>query len=267
MRKNLHRVSKTGRGRDRLLHPLKRLIGAAETPSPLPAGIRVYAIGDVHGCSLLLDRLIETILADGATAPDRRIIVYLGDFVDRGPDSKGVIERLLAPPPAGFEVQHVRGNHDQSLLDFLEEPSTYHLWQSYGAEQTLMSYGVWPPPFDDPVAIGKARDEFAKALPADHLQFFRRLPLFIRIGNYYFAHAGARPGVPLGRQMPEDLMWIRDEFLKSNYDFGAVIVHGHTPTNSPVRRANRIGVDTGAFASGRLTCAVLEGDSCRFLQT
>ena len=130
-----------------------------------------------------------------------------------------------------------------------------------------MSYGVRPPLHDDEEAYAVARDQFAERLPQTHLDFLNGLELWLEIGDYFFTHAGVRPGLPLEVQAPEDLMWIREDFLTSNANFGKVVVHGHTPTEAPVKRANRIGVDTGAYATGRLTCAVLEAEDCRFLHT
>ena len=228
--------------------------------------MRVYAIGDVHGCRKELDRLTEMILCDCETAPADRRIIYLGDYIDRGPDSKGVIEKLLNPP-SGFEVEHILGNHDQSLLDFLVDPQVFLTWQNFGARETLMSYGVRPPLFEQEGAFMKARDELREALPPRHLAFFQSLSSSVVVGDYFFVHSGVRPGIPLERQMREDLLWIRDDFLASNARFGKVVVHGHTPAMVPERRSNRIGIDTGAYMTGRLTAAVLEGTECRFLHS
>ena len=233
----------------------------------LPADTRVYAVGDIHGRLDLLDTLHDLIVQDSASAPSARLIVYVGDYIDRGPDSKGVIDRLLAPTLDGFQTRHLRGNHDQSLLDFLDDPTHYRQWKDYGARDTLRSYGVAPPRFDNEEALGVARDELAEALPSSHREFLEGLKLSLEIGDYFFVHAGVRPGLPLAKQSPDDLMWIREDFLTSKSDFGKVVVHGHTPTHEPQRRPNRIGIDTGAYATGRLTCAVLEGAQCSFLHT
>ena len=230
-----------------------------------PEGMRIYAIGDIHGCSKELDQLTTSIVRDSADAPDSRAIVYLGDYIDRGPDSKGVLDRLLNPP-SGFAAYHVRGNHDQVMLDFLADPAVYREWGEFGGRETLASYGVAPPRGDDG-AYARARDRLLLALPPRHLDFLNRLPLSVTLGDYLFVHAGIRPGIALGNQSLEDLMWIRNDFLDSTEDFGTVVVHGHTPGENPVRRANRIGVDTGCYASGRLTAAVLEGTTCRFLRS
>ncbi len=243
------------------------LAGRKEAPARrhrLRAGERVYAVGDIHGCSRQLDAILARIATDPAEGITQRFLVFLGDYVDRGPDSKGVIERLLNPP-AGFDVIAVRGNHDQTLLDFLADPAVYGVWREFGGRDTLLSYGVTPPLFDHIEDFERARNDLAAALPAAHRQFLERLVGGRRIGGYYFTHAGVRPGVALEEQSPEDLMWIREDFLNSRQDFGAVVVHGHTPAPQPVVRRNRIGVDTGAYATGCLTAAVLDGDKYRFI--
>jgi len=232
----------------------------------VPEGIRVYAVGDIHGCASQLDSLLEAIEADAAGWPSEKHLIFLGDYCDRGPDSKGVIDRLLSPR-ANFVTCHLRGNHDQVILDFLEDPSIYRSWRGFGAQETLMSYGVSPPRFDDDGAFAVARDRFAAALPPSHLRFLRNLQYSARIGDYFFVHAGVRPGVKLEDQTPEDLLWIRDEFLMSTNNFGAVVVHGHTPGDRPLRRENRIALDTGVYATGHLAAVVLDGVSCRFLVT
>jgi serine/threonine protein phosphatase 1 len=232
----------------------------------VPAGYRVYAVGDIHGRADLLRRLLDNIVKDKARSASRAVLVFLGDYIDRGLDSRGVIERLLSPP-SGFDVHFLRGNHDQTLLDFLADPRIFRQWREFGASETFLSYRVLPPRFNDDASLIKARDDLAAALPPRHLDFLRRLKLSLTIGDYFFAHAGARPGLPLNEQSAQDLLWIRDEFLYSSADFGATIVHGHTPSNQPVRKANRIGIDTGAYITGQLTAAVLEGTTCRFLTT
>ncbi|HVP84100.1 MAG TPA: metallophosphoesterase family protein [Rhizomicrobium sp.] len=226
---------------------------------------RVYAVGDVHGRLDLLQILLDKILEDAASVPTTNSLVFVGDYIDRGPDSRGVVE-LLSHPLEGFETYCLRGNHDQALLDFLEEPASYRRWKRFGAAETLLSYGV-EPPSDDENSIELARDELAERIPETHLQFFRELQSHVQIGNYHFVHAGARPGVALEDQSLEDMMWIRNEFLESEEDFGKIVVHGHTPTDRPVCRPNRIGIDTGAFATNCLTAVVLDGPGIRFLQT
>jgi serine/threonine protein phosphatase 1 len=248
----------------------RRLAGWFQRKRPQPArapeGERVYVIGDIHGRADLLDKLLARVLEHAWSGPEKRTLIYVGDYVDRGADSRGVIERLLQPIPK-FTTRFLRGNHDQAVLDFLSDPLFYRIWKSYGAQETLLSYGVRPPRFDEVQAITEARDEFAAKLPPAHLAFFEALEMSAEVGDYFIAHAGVRPGVALDAQAKEDLLWIRDDFLFSNSDFGKVIVHGHTPSDDVVRRKNRIGVDTGAYATGHLTALVLEGDTTDFLQT
>jgi serine/threonine protein phosphatase 1 len=241
------------------------LLRGQKTAYVAPRGVRIYAVGDIHGCRAELTRLLANIRDDANGFTGARELIFLGDYVDRGPDSKGTIE-LLLKPPAGFRVQYLRGNHDQAVLDFLSDPGFFRTWREFGARETLLSYGVRPPRFEDEAAFMEARDELRSAMPETHLNFLTQLPLSAKIGGYYFAHAGVRPGVKLDSQSAEDLLWIRDAFLMSDNDLGAIVVHGHTPTDSPVRRANRIGVDTGCYATGKLTAAVLEGAACRFIQ-
>ncbi len=238
------------------------------TPAPatLPEGVRIYAVGDIHGRADLLDALHAQIAQDAAAFEGTKEIVYLGDFIDRGRDSKGVVERVLKSVPGSLKPRYIKGNHDAALLNFLDDPETYRVWKNFGAAETLLSYGVRPPLFDSPEHIEQARDALSQALPGDHLAFFQNLELMVIVGDYAFVHAGVRPGVAIEKQDAQDLMWIREEFLSSNGSFGKVVVHGHTPMPSPVRTQNRISVDTGAYATGVLTCTVLEGETARFLQ-
>lgn len=236
----------------------------ARAPAPEETH-RIYAVGDIHGRADLLDVLLEKIVRDASLAPATQSLVFVGDYVDRGLNSRGVIERLL-DPPEGFETYHLRGNHDQALLDFLANASSYRTWRRFGADETLLSYDV-EPPADNEAAFAFARDELADKLPASHLKFLQDLQPFVQIGAYHFVHAGVRPGLPLEDQSLEDMMWIRGEFLDCEDDFGKVIVHGHTPGERPVCRSNRIGIDTGAFATNCLTAVVLDGIGARFLNT
>jgi len=232
----------------------------------LPAGVRVYAVGDIHGCSTLLDQLHARIAADAAPSSAEKRIIYLGDYVDRGPDSKGSIERLLHAVPAGLTPVYLKGNHDGALLDFVEDSESYRAWRNYGAPATLLSYGIRPPLYDSLEAFEAARVALSRAIPLEHLQFLRNLDLTFVLGDYVFVHAGLRPGISIERQQEQDLLWIRDEFLSSGATFEKFVVHGHSPVPNAMRLRNRIPVDTGAYATGILTCAVLEGDACRFLQ-
>jgi serine/threonine protein phosphatase 1 len=235
--------------------------------SPAKAEPRLYVIGDIHGCTDLLDRIIELIHRDIERRPAAEsVTVTLGDYVDRGPDSRGVIERLARNP---FPTPYValKGNHEDFLLKFLRDPLTGPLWQLNGGLETLQSYGV---PVSDLIlhwGYEKAAHALRDAMPQAHWTFLSSLKLSIRLGRYFLCHAGVRPGVPLDQQTDDDLMWIREEFLRSTLDFGQVIVHGHTPVKAPENLPNRINIDTAAVLTGRLTCVVLDGEERRFLST
>jgi serine/threonine protein phosphatase 1 len=233
-----------------------------------PADTQVYAIGDSHGCVDRLEALHATILADSAERPDgRRVAVYLGDYVDRGPDSRGVIDLLVEAPLPGFERIHLMGNHESFLCDFLAGRGDLMLWMMNGGDATLRSYGVDPAvPRAEADATGWLRAELLARMPETHRQFLDGLCLSHVEGDYLFVHAGVCPGVPLDAQAPDDLLWIRGPFLDSDAEFGKVVVHGHTPERVPQVRANRIGIDTGACYGGPLTALVLEGAERRFLQ-
>lgn len=237
--------------------------------SSVPAGTVVYAIGDIHGRLDLLQRLEAEILRDAAGIDaSRRLIVCLGDFIDRGDNSFGVIEHLLKAGPESFERICLMGNHEAYLLRFFDDKTVAAAWLANGGGQTLSSYGVSVPVgFDIEDTSLDMQVELRARVPQSHVAFLRSLALSHREGDYLFVHAGVRPGVPLDRQDPNDLMWIRGEFLTDRRDFGAVIVHGHSIRPEPENLANRIGIDTGAYDSGRLTCAVLWGSERRFLST
>ncbi|MFN3657339.1 MAG: metallophosphoesterase [Pseudolabrys sp.] len=225
---------------------------------------RLYAIGDIHGRLDLLDLAVAAVERDVRLHGSNALTVTLGDYIDRGPASRGVVERLADNP---FPTPYValKGNHEQMLADFLENPTLGPSWRSQGGDETLRSYGVTP----RLLMIGRADDDAAArlraALPEKHRHFLRSLRTSFASGRYFFCHAGVRPGVPLDAQDDHDLMWIRGEFLRSEEDFGKIVVHGHTPVPVPEVLANRINLDTGAFATGRLTCAVLDDSGCRFL--
>ncbi len=236
----------------------------------VPAGVRIYAIGDIHGRDDLLEALLETVRDDAARFPcRRRVLVYLGDFIDRGPDSAAVIGRLAAGPPPGFKAIHLIGNHETTMRAFLDDARFGPAWVSFGGAATLASYGVTPPGgLASREVWQELRVRLARALPGSHRRFLGGLAHHWRCGDYLFVHAGIRPGIGLDQQDEDDLIWIREEFLRSDDDFGAVVVHGHTIRWEPEVRDNRIGIDTGAFTTGRLTCAVLEGfGTHRFLET
>jgi len=229
----------------------------------------VYAIGDIHGRLDLLRHLEAKIEADAARVDAvRRVVVCLGDYIDRGDDSYGVIEHLRQAPPSGFERICLIGNHESYLLRLFDDTSVAAAWLANGGRETLSSYGVAPPAgVDIDAAAEYLQAQLHACVPAAHMAFLRSLVLRHREGDYLFVHAGVRPGVALDRQDAEDLIWIRGEFLADDRDFGAVVVHGHSISERPQNLPNRIGIDTGAYASGRLTCAVLWDTERRFLST
>lgn len=255
-------ITKLGRRRPRVLAP-------SPTPSSVPDGTIVYAIGDIHGRLDLLQQLEAMIEHDAADIDaSRRLIVCLGDFIDRGDNPYGVIEHFLQEPPDSFERICLIGNHESYLLRFLDDRTVASTWLTYGGRKTLASYGVASPSGSDVEGASLAMQaELRTRVPEPHLAFLRSLAPSHREGDYLFVHAGVRPGIPIERQKPDDLMWIREEFLSEKRDFGAVVVHGHTIRPEPENLANRIGVDTGAYTTGRLTCAVLWGSERRFLST
>ncbi|EKV29545.1 Metallophosphoesterase [Caenispirillum salinarum AK4] len=234
----------------------------------VPEGLRVYAVGDVHGRVDLLDDLHARIRADLARRPaDRVQLVYLGDYVDRGPDSPAVIDRLLAPPPRGWQRICLGGNHEDMMVKALADPEGEGpLWLMNGGLATVRAYmdEAGEAMGGDPVG-GVTR--LRTVLPAEHRAFLAGLRDTHRVGGYLFVHAGLRPGVPLEEQDPKEMRWIRRPFLNSDADFGAFVVHGHTITAKPEARRNRLGIDTGAFDSGVLTAVALEGTTRRFLAT
>jgi serine/threonine protein phosphatase 1 len=238
------------------------MITMSLAPATLPAGQRVYAIGDVHGCADRLDTLHALIRDDLAARPVAEpTVVHLGDYIDRGADSAGVLARLVrawSPEPAP-RVVNLMGNHEAMLLaalDTADRESVLH-WLSNGGADTLASWGLSPraPPAD-----------WRLRIPADQLALVRSLALFHRQGGYVFVHAGLRPGVPMERQTTEDMLWIRQPFLSFKGGLPGVVVHGHTPERMATVRPNRIGVDTGAVMGGVLTCAVLETDRIGFMR-
>lgn len=217
----------------------------------------IYAIGDIHGRLDCLERLLACIFAEAN--PGRTVLVFLGDYIDRGPQSRGVIEGLLLLETL-FETRFLRGNHDQSLLNFLSDPAAGPAWCDFGGRDTLASYGVSAPTLrGDADGWRTASAELARAMPVEHFTFFQRLESSASYGDYFFCHAGARPGLALEAQSDEDLMWIRDAFLRDPRPFDQVIVHGHTPEPAVHMDARRIGLDTGAYATGVLSAIRLEG--------
>jgi len=228
-------------------------------PRPrLPPGEVVYAVGDVHGCAGLLAQAFARIDADVAARPaERATEVFVGDYIDRGPDSFGVIE-ALAERRRSRAVVLIGGNHEAVLARFLADPATLPAFAQLGGLPTLISYGLKPAGRLDAAAGAALAAEFSAALPPSHRDVFASLrPSFV-LGDYVFVHAGLRPNVPLGDQTIDDLLWIRDDFLLCEEPFEKFVVHGHTPVRAPDLRFNRANIDTGAFATGRLTVLAID---------
>lgn len=264
-----------GRGLARLLggkaeKAITKNVHIPGPPATVPPGRRVYAVGDVHGRADLLTRLIDSLLADVAKGgfEGRPILVFLGDYIDRGFQSKDVIDILLSERLSSFETYFLKGNHEAAMLQFLGDPSIGPRWVEFGGAETLVSYGVRPPRTRTSMEQWQdASEALHAAVPPEHLHFLTNLDLSVRIGDYVFVHAGVRPGVALDQQTEYDLLWIREEFLSDRRPLGAVIVHGHTPAQQPHRDSRRIGLDTGAYLSGRLTAARFEHDAVEFIST
>ncbi len=228
-------------------------------PPRLPEGIRIYAFGDIHGRSDLLKEMFAVIDADIAQNPvSRPIEVFLGDYIDRGPDSAHTLD-LLIERGLGREMVFLKGNHEAFLLELLRDPTKLEDWRQFGGQQTLMSYGVQPTLNPDSVEQADLIRALTEVMPSDHLRFLEALKPSFVCGDFFFVHAGVRPGISLKEQQESDLLWIRNEFLDSDEDFGKFIVHGHTPVQKPDIRPNRINIDTGAYATGNLTLLTIQG--------
>lgn len=232
----------------------------------VPQGQRLYVIGDIHGRQDLLDRIAREIAADVSGAQVQPLAVLLGDYIDRGPHSAGVLDRLSA---RDFPVPFIalRGNHEQMLLDFLEDERCLESWRHFGGLETLHSFGIDVNKARQVSGFADARRHLQAVLPPKILKFLLATANKYQLGGYFFCHAGIRPGVALEAQRDQDLLWIRDEFVQSTADHGKIVVHGHTPVERPDVRENRINIDTGAYATGMLTCLVLEGSTRRFIST
>jgi serine/threonine protein phosphatase 1 len=236
-------------------------------PPAYPPGKRMYCIGDIHGRADLLEQLHTLIEVDAVPFDGTKQLLYLGDYIDRGDESRQVIDILLSQPLADFEYIYLLGNHEHALLDFLIDPEAMSGWLTWGGRETLASYGIQAGFAPSKSELYKVKSLLERATPASHLNFFENCQLSHTEGNYYFVHAGIRPGVALEKQDFQDQLWIRDAFLSSGANHGAVIVHGHSITEQVELLPNRIGIDTGAYSSGVLTCLVLEGTGQRLLQT
>ncbi|WP_439476298.1 metallophosphoesterase family protein [Brevundimonas sp.] len=243
---------------------------AAPAAPAVPDGTVVWAVGDIHGRLDLLQPLVGAIVADlHASTAARKVVIFLGDYIDRGPDSRGVL-RLLADLSVveGVEWRFLKGNHEQAMLGFLQDPSAGPKWCEYGGDNALRSYGLRVPDLVHRTeAWARVAADLRHKLTAPELAFLENLELSLAVGDYFFSHAGARPGVALERQSSEDLMWIRQPFLNSRTVFERVVVHGHTPTSHVHADHRRIGIDTKAYHSGVLSALRLEGHERSLLQT
>ncbi len=232
-----------------------------KTKPRLPDGVRVYAIGDVHGRADLLSSLLTVIDADlHRSKPERAIQVFLGDYVDRGPDSRAVLDILIERGKT-HETVCLKGNHELFLLEVMKEPARLEEWRQYGGLLTLLSYGVTPSMNPTPEEQVELIEALKQAIPPEHLAFLEQLRPSFTCGDFFFVHAGIRPSIALEKQTAQDLLWIRDEFLNCEDRFGKYVVHGHTPVPVPDIRPNRINIDTGAYATGNLTLLTIQGDS------
>jgi serine/threonine protein phosphatase 1 len=245
---------------------LRELRVRGRRPS-LPAELRIYAIGDIHGRLDLLDELLARISSDIALRPTARpLYVFLGDYIDRGSASRETIDRLIEHGNT-HESVFLKGNHELIAIKCLSDRGLFDQWLRLGGLETLVSYGVPAETLANGKQIAELQSAFHGALPQAHFRFFRDLKNSFECGDFFFAHAGVKPNVELSRQKENDLLWIRGEFLTSKDDFGKIIVHGHTPTHEIEVGPNRINIDTGAFATGRLSCLVLEGEELSVIDT
>lgn len=229
-------------------------------------GELLYAIGDIHGRSDLLEMLVGLIDRDARALGQQATLIFLGDYVDRGPRSNQVLD-LLLHFEQNLKCRMLLGNHEHSLLSFLDDSKVGPFWALFGGAATMQSYGVRSPLSGDLEEWEQARLAFLEAFPTPHRDFLGRLELFVEIGDYFFVHAGVKPKVPLAAQKLEDLIWIRDAFLEASQPANKVVVHGHSPTATPFSGTWRIGVDTGAYATGVLTAVRLYDDQRYFIQT
>lgn len=240
---------------------------AATALPRVPDDVRVYAIGDIHGCDALFGALLDKIDSDNAERPAKRtILVLLGDFVDRGPDSAAVVERAIALSQER-EVRSLAGNHEEVFLLACEgSTQAIRMFARIGGRETALSYGM-PLEQYERADYEDLAQWLGEHVPTAHLDFLRSLENVIEIGDYAFVHAGIRPGVALANQKMSDLRWIRGEFLRHGDAHEKFVVHGHTITAEVDSHSNRLGIDTGAYDSGRLTAVGMEGDQRWFLST
>jgi serine/threonine protein phosphatase 1 len=225
----------------------------------------VYAIGDVHGCYDALVALERKIVADAAALPGRKVMIMLGDYVDRGANSARVLDHLLEPPPEGFERICLAGNHEMLMLDAVDGSLSLQEWAQMGGVPTLRSYGIDYTHMISMLAPGERLALVRRQIPQEHVEFLRGLPILIDARSHLFVHAGIRPGLSIEAQSDRDLMFIRSEFYDQAHLLTRWVVHGHTPVARAGLEGRRLNLDTGAFQSGRLTAARISGKGGRIL--
>ncbi|MEJ1118175.1 metallophosphoesterase family protein [Phyllobacterium sp. CCNWLW109] len=231
-----------------------------------PDKLRVYAIGDVHGRLDLLQEMHRRIYMENEKSPPFDwVVVHLGDYVDRGLHSCGVIDFLINGQRKNHRILALAGNHEVGFVDFLNTGDAYGVFARCGGRQTGLSYGV-NIDFNNELSVASGHEALKRAVPNSHLNFIRRLPRSMVFGDFFFCHAGIRPGIALERQSQEDLIWIRSEFLDDQRPHSKIIIHGHTPATEVEIRPNRINLDTGAYASGRLSAIMIDGPNKTFLE-
>jgi len=251
-----------------MLQSLRQFFARPAEAAPtaaIPEGRRVYAVGDVHGRLDLFDALLGAIEADdAASAPAETTIVLLGDLVDRGEDSAGVIARARELVQRGH-TRILGGNHEEMFLRSLHDLEMFRHFIRHGGRETALSYGIDRRAFLE-ATMEEAQDLMRQAVPQEDVDFLESFEDMITIGEYLFVHAGIDPRVPLAEQKTRDLRWIREPFLSHSQPHDLVVVHGHTICDEPEDCGNRIGIDTGAYMSGRLTALRLEGTSRRYIE-
>jgi serine/threonine protein phosphatase 1 len=256
----------------RMFWPFRKLLGSrtVSTVAPaIPSGERAYAIGDIHGCDQLFAALQQAIEAHEARWPSARTsIILLGDLIDRGPDSAAVLARAKdwqeRHRAKGLPFHILMGNHEDMLLQSMAKVEALRPFVEHGGKETILSLGVSPAAYEA-ASWNELQNLLRHTLGEERAAFIRSFQPMVKLGDYAFTHAGIRPGVALEEQSAQDMRWIREPFLSSNDDHGAFIIHGHTIVEAPDLRSNRIGIDTGAYASGRLTALMLEGTQRWFL--
>ncbi len=233
-----------------------------------PGDVPIYAIGDIHGRHDLLQKAEQAIVEDAAAIPGRKLIITLGDYIDRGPSSAQVISHLMAPPPENFDRISLTGNHEIAMLDYLDGLVSFSDWMRMGSDALLRSYGLDPQHLPLVFPSAAKLDGFIRqSIPKPHVDFLRSLPIFVDTPNVLFVHAGIDPMLPIDEQSDEDLVFIRHRFFESRQPLPKLIVHGHTPNEEPEIFPKRLNLDTAAFHSGKLTVARLWKGRVHLFQT